>query len=145
MFQESRSLGQHQKCDYVHTGAGTKLCNVQLTQAQCATAAQNNCVNGAKGNIVNGKYIWYEGDITALSILVDEQNNQGNKTPNLDFLELPSGCYVLKGKQGGSLYYFYKGSSGTKKELTQGDKNICFGGKIFKTSIATEDSCTVYP
>ncbi|GFH46436.1 predicted protein [Chaetoceros tenuissimus] len=116
---ESSILEQH--------GSGGNFCDVQLNQGQCATAAQSNCVHGATGNTVNSKYIWDDNDIDALKLLVDEENDQGNKTPNLDFLQLPPGCYILKGKQGGTLYYYYKASGGSATQLTTGDKNICFG------------------
>lgn len=134
VFQESRSLAH---CDYVHSGSGG-LCTTQLSRGDCQAAANANCVHGATANTDNNKNIWYDGDIAKLTDLVDEQNDKGTWTPNLDFLQLPPGCYILKGKEGGKMYYYYKTSGGSLNKPTTGDKNVCFGGKIIKTPIATE-------
>lgn len=140
MFNEDVVRSLSNTCAYRHSGSGA-FCGVQLNQAQCQAAATANCVNGATGK--DSTLYVESGDVDGsvydtIKALVDGENMNFWGPSGLE-----RGCYVLKGKTGpnGGNIWFFKTSedNGTLDKPTTNDKNICFKGKIFKTSITRED------
>lgn len=129
-IQNDRSLAAQPTCAY-KSGGSAALCAVQLTKEQCQAASVADCVNGADADPVDDKTMWEESDdqYGEIEALVD-----GGTMDFWGAAGLPSGCYVLKGKNGNS-YYFYKTVAGTKTSVTQGDKNICLAGKILNQKL----------